>query len=104
MHPAKTIPVQPAHVKAPLVNSKTTSGTPQQEQLIVWLKSVKFKRCLWGGVSEKDVWEKIQELHTLYTNALNAEKIRYAALLQSSLSLEETISPNTKKENPHESR
>ena len=56
-------------------------GNPQ-ERLGKWLKQVRFKKCLYGGVSEKDVWRKISELNSLYEAALSAERARYDALLE----------------------
>lgn len=49
-----------------------------------WLKEVKFKPKLFGGVDERDVWKKLDELNTLYNNALIAERARYDALLKNS--------------------
>lgn len=58
-----------------------TRGNPQ-ESLEKWLKQVRFKKCLFGGVSERDVWRKINELNSLYEAALSAERIRYDALIE----------------------
>lgn len=46
-----------------------------------FLKTVKFKRQLFG-VSELDVWRKINELNELYKIALQAERLRYEEKLQ----------------------
>ena len=55
---------------------------PEQEQRIAgFLKKVKFRKRIFGGVSEKDVWTKIGELNELYRQALIAERARYDALL-----------------------
>lgn len=56
-------------------------GNPQ-ESLGKWLKQVRFKKCLLGGVSERDVWRKINELNSLYEAALSAERVRYDALIE----------------------
>lgn len=53
-----------------------------QESLGKWLKQVRFKKCLLGGISERDVWRKISELNSLYEAALVAERTRYDALLE----------------------
>lgn len=54
----------------------------QEEQRIVeWLKKVRFRKKLFGGVSEKDVWKKLGELNEMYQKALIAERARYDALL-----------------------
>ena len=55
---------------------------PQEEQRVTdWLKSVKFRKQVFGGVSEADVWKKISELNDIYKQALVAERARYDALL-----------------------
>ena len=46
-----------------------------------WLKKVRFKKAFLG-VSEEDVWKKIEQLDSLYTSALKAERVRYDALLK----------------------
>lgn len=51
------------------------------ENVTEWLKKVRFKKKLFGGVDERDVWKKIDELNNLYSNALIAERARYDALL-----------------------
>ena len=52
-----------------------------QQQIESWLKQVKFRRRLFGGVDETQVWTKIRELNELYQQALVAERARYDALL-----------------------
>ena len=53
----------------------------EQQKIIDWLKKVRFRRQLFGGVSEQDVWKKIDELNKLYDAALTAERVRYETLL-----------------------
>lgn len=55
----------------------------EQEELLAWLKTMKFKRARFGGVSEEDVWKKISELNRRYDACLRAERARYDALLES---------------------
>ena len=66
----------PSTEKAP-VNS-------EQQNIVEWLKKVRFQKQLFGGISEADVWKKIDELNKLYDAALTAERIRYEALLAES--------------------
>lgn len=47
-----------------------------------WLEKVKFAKQFIGGISEVDVWKKIEELNSMYEDALRAEKIRYETLLE----------------------
>lgn len=55
---------------------------PETQEIRKWLKQVKFRSRLIGGVDETDVWKKIDELNALYEKALVAERARYDALLQ----------------------
>ena len=68
---------------------KKPQGAPDQEKLsreqkkiAKWIKQVKFRKTLFGGVSERDVWKKIAELNEMYNVALAAERARYDALLE----------------------
>lgn len=54
----------------------------EQLKIINWLKEVKFKKQLFGGIDEQDVWKKINQINEMYEAALNAERIRYDALLE----------------------
>ena len=55
---------------------------PEQEEKIAgFLQKVKFRKQIFGGVSEKDVWTKIRELNEMYRQALLAERIRYDTLI-----------------------
>jgi len=52
-----------------------------EERIAAFLKQVKFRRKIFGGADEKDVWQKIEQLNELYKQALIAERARYDALL-----------------------
>lgn len=54
----------------------------EQERIQKWLKQVRFKKTLFGGVEEADLWKKIAELNSLYEAALSAERARYDALIE----------------------
>ncbi|MCF0123442.1 MAG: hypothetical protein HUJ67_04960 [Ruminiclostridium sp.] len=54
----------------------------EKAAISAWLEQVRFKRRLFGGVDEADVWKKLQELNELYEAALLAERARYDALLE----------------------
>jgi hypothetical protein len=47
-----------------------------------WLDKVSFRKQFFGGLSESDVWKKINELNQMYEAALDAERIRYDTLLE----------------------
>ena len=53
-----------------------------QSAIVPWLQKVRFRKCLFGGVSEADVWKKLEELNAMYETALAAERARYDALLE----------------------
>ena len=54
----------------------------EQMKIAKWLKKLRFRRKLFGGVSEQDVWKKIAELNTMYESTLTAERVRYDALIK----------------------
>lgn len=60
---------------------ETLRGNAEQEHIRKWLRQVRFRPVLFGGVEESDVWKKISELNALYETALVAERARYDALL-----------------------
>lgn len=53
----------------------------EQQELVQWLKTVRFQPSVFGGVNESDVWKKLEQLNRLYEAALVAERARYNALL-----------------------
>lgn len=68
--------------KAPSIPSTDKPAiNSEQQKIIDWLKKVRFRPQLFGGVSEQDVWKKIDELNKLYDAALAAERIRYETLI-----------------------
>lgn len=74
--------------KAKRTNAVHRSGerpalSEQQQQIRHWYLKTKFRKRLFGGVDEADVWKKLSELNALYEAALSAERIRYDALLAS---------------------
>ncbi|MCC8045521.1 MAG: hypothetical protein LIP12_08505 [Clostridiales bacterium] len=54
----------------------------EHQKMLDWLRTVKFKKTLFGGVKEADVWKKLEELNRLYEASLIAERARYDALLE----------------------
>ena len=55
--------------------------SPEQEAIVRWVRTVKFRKSLLGGVDEVQMWKKLEELYGLYENAIRAERARYNALL-----------------------
>ena len=54
----------------------------EQRRILQWLRKVRFRKQIFGGVNERDVWKKIEELNAMYNTALVAERARYDALLE----------------------
>ena len=53
-----------------------------EERISGWLKQVKFRKRVFGGVDEADVWKKIAELNDMYKEALLVEQAKYQSLLE----------------------
>lgn len=73
------------NVKSPVSSDSFEEITPlniEQERILNWLKTVRFKKNTFGGVVEADVWKKLAELNSMYNSALMAERVRYDALLE----------------------
>lgn len=64
-----------------LPETKTKALNHEQEKLRQWFQEVKFRKVLFGGVDEIQLWKKLEELNQIYETSLNAERARYDALL-----------------------
>ena len=53
----------------------------EHEKIIEFLKTVKFRPKMIGGLDARSVWKKLDELNRLYDAAIRAEKIRGNTLL-----------------------
>ena len=75
-----------AKKKAPqrLAGAEESCISPEQEAIIQWYKTVKFRKNLLGGVDEAAMWKKLEELYALYEAAIRAERTRYNVLLETS--------------------
>ena len=62
--------------------SPVLSGNHVFDSIGPWLRNLHFRRQLFGGVNEADVWKKIEELNAKYEAALTAERARYNTLLR----------------------
>lgn len=73
-----------AKKKAPqrLAGAEESCISPEQEAIIQWFRTVKFRKNLLGGVDEAAMWKKLEELYALYEAAIRAERTRYNALLE----------------------
>ncbi len=64
------------------MNDMNLPDNTELEAVTEYLKKVKFKKKPLGGVDERDVWKKLDELNNLYKAALVAERARYNTLLK----------------------
>ena len=73
-----------AKKKAPqrLAGAEKSCISPEQEAIIQWFRTVKFRKNLLGGVDEAAMWKKLEELYALYEAAIRAERTRYNVLLE----------------------
>lgn len=76
-----------AKKKAPqrLAGAEESCISPEQEAIIQWFRTVKFRKNLLGGVDEAAMWKKLEELYALYEAAIRAERTRYNVLLEQQL-------------------
>ncbi len=63
------------------ISSKKILNT-EHKKMLDWLQKVRFRKKIFGGVDEQDVWKKLEELNRMYEAALNAERTRYDVLLR----------------------
>ena len=63
-------------------NESEPGANSEFSAIAPWLKKIRFRRQIIGGVNERDVWKKIGELNDMYKRALIAERARYDALLE----------------------
>ncbi|MCF0260612.1 MAG: hypothetical protein HUJ54_12210 [Erysipelotrichaceae bacterium] len=59
-----------------------TDRNQTNDPIAAFLTDVKFKKKLFGGVNEQDVWKKIDQLNELYKAELRAERARFDLLLK----------------------
>ena len=73
-----------AKKKAPqrLAGAEESCISPEQEAVIQWFRTVKFRKNPLGGVDEAAMWKKLEELYALYEAAIRAERTRYNVLLE----------------------
>ena len=64
-----------------LPETKTKALNHEQEKLRQWFQEVKFRKVLFGGVDEFQLWKKLEQLNQIYETYLSAERARYDALL-----------------------
>ena len=68
-------------MKSQDIREPTQTMGEAQRRIGDYLRKVRFKRALFG-VSERDVWRKLEAVNDLFQQALVAEHARYEALLE----------------------
>lgn len=63
-------------------NIENVEFNHEKREIAQWLEKVRFRKKFFGGVSEQDVWKKINELNEMYEEALKAERIRYEITIE----------------------
>ena len=57
-------------------------GARSMEDIAEVFKGMRFRKKFIGGVDEKDVWKKLEQLQKEYRSAYEMQEERYKALLQ----------------------
>ena len=72
-----------AKKKAPqrLAGAEESCISPEQEAIIQWFRTVKFRKNLLGGVDEAAMWKKLEELYALYEAAIREFPTASAGIL-----------------------
>ncbi len=52
------------------------------EEVALYLQNLKFHKTFLFGLSEVDVWKKLEDLHNEYQSAFDAQEARCQALLE----------------------
>lgn len=78
----RTAPPRGGRMQAAEPDPDRVALSREQLKISRWLKKLKFRRVLFGGVSEQDVWKRMNELNSLYEVALAAERARCDALIE----------------------
>lgn len=52
------------------------------EEIAEFIKKMKFRKSLFGGVSENSVWKKIDDLNNEYKSVFDAQEVKYQTLLE----------------------
>lgn len=61
---------------------KNNNENNNKNKIAEWIEGVRFRKKFFGGVSEQDVWKKIEELNKMYEASLEAERIRYDTMIE----------------------
>ena len=57
-------------------------ASENMEAVAAFLKKLRFRKRVLGGVDEEDVWRQLEKLQSEYEAAYDAQRIRFEALLK----------------------
>ena len=57
-----------------LPETNTKALNHEQEKLRQWFQEVKFRKVLFGGVDEIQLWKKLEELNQIYETSLSVHQ------------------------------
>lgn len=69
------------------------------EEIAEFIKKMKFRKSLIGGVDEKSVWKKIDDLNNEYKSVFDAQEVKYQTLLEERDQEIKTLKEKLNKEN-----
>lgn len=78
----RTAPPRAGRMQASEADPDRVVLSREQMKISRWLKKLRFRRVLFGGISEQEVWKRISELNSMYEVALAAERARCDALIE----------------------
>ncbi len=52
------------------------------QEIAVLFQGLKFKKRIFGGVDERDVWKKLDKIQQEYRRIYEAQAVRYRAILE----------------------
>ena len=70
------------------------SDANRMEEVSLFLKKLRFKRKLFGGLDEADVWKKLEELQQLYRKAFDEQNAKIRELEQLFLLIDQAGTPS----------
>lgn len=60
---------------------ENNNGNNNNKIIAEWIEEVRFRKKFFGGLSEEDVWKKIEDLNNMYEASLEAERVRYDTMI-----------------------
>ena len=73
--------------------NETATHARTMEDIAGYIAGMRFKRKLFGGVDEADVWKQIEALHKEYEAVFLTQEMKYQALMQVPTGVQSAPSP-----------